>query len=160
MVGVGALIVWALVVVIRSWWSPDVSPYDRRYIRLWAILGACGVPIGFGLVLVSDHENQGSLAMFGNSPIDPGLAIALAIGTAVLFAASAIIYHRTVDDHEERAYLWGSTIAYYFILTAFPVAWLLARGGLIEKLGIGSAIAILMMSLVVQTAVWLRFKFR
>ena len=158
----GVTCAWALRTVYRAWQTPDLSPFDRRYIRMWAIIAALGVPLGIGVSLgidLGDPLTSGS-ALFSNSPIDPTIAIILVIASTVALAAAAVLYHRTIDDHEERAYLWGSTIAFYFVALAFPVAWLLARGGLLTPLGIGQAMIILFISFVIQAAVWLWFKFR
>ena len=159
---VGALLVWALRTVVRPWQTPEVSAFDRRYFRMWMIIGALGVPVGIGLALGTDLSDplRAGDAIISNSPIDPALAIVLAVVGTLALAASAVLYHRTIDDHEERAYLWGSTIAFYFIAIAFPLAWLLARGGLLDPLGIGQAIIIVLVSFVIQAAVWLWFKFR
>lgn len=158
--GCGA--VWAMVAIARSVRNDVISGFDKRYYRMWGILLALSAPIGIGLAIASDDSKQlaaGPL-MLSNGAIDPTVAIAIAFIGTLLLAASAVIYHRTIDDHEERAYLWGSTIAFYFMAIAFPMAWLLARGGLIDALGIGTAMLILLVSFVIQGAVWLWFKFR
>lgn len=162
MLGTAIAAAWAMRTVIRSRPATALSRFDRRYYRMWYVLGALGVPLGIGLALAADPKD--SLApgfwIFSNSVISPAVAIGLALFTAISLSASAVVYHRTIDDHEERAYLWGSTIAFYFLAIAFPIFWLLVRGGVIEPLGIGTAMIILLTSFVAQTAVWLWFKFR
>lgn len=160
MVGIVIVIARALRTVIRSWRSPDVSPFDRRYYRMWGVVGALGFASGVGFWVFSDKPHQSGMSLFSNSPIEPGFAIAFAVVGAILLVASTAIYLRTIDDHEERAYLWGSTIAFHFLAIAFPVAWLLSRGGLLAPLDIAQAMIIVLISFAMQAAVWLWFKFR
>lgn len=152
-------LLWQLV---RSWKKSGMSAYDRRYFRMWAIVLALGAPIGVGFAMMEDFADPASWGdqVISNGPIAPGLAIGFAAFAIILFAVATVLYHRTIDDHEERAYLWASTLSFYFIAAALPVAWLLARGGLIEPIGAATAFIILFLSILIQTLAWMWFKFR
>jgi len=161
MIGFAALVGWVLATLIRSLRPQSMSGFDRRYWRMWAVIVGLSIPIGIGFVMlgVSDRANGISLVL-SNSPIAPLTAILGSLALGVLLIASAVIYHRTIDDHEERAYLWGSTIAFYFLALAFPLHWLLARGGIVPVLTIGVALLLILLSCIVQAIAWALLKFR
>ena len=92
--------------------------------------------------------------------MSPAIAIFLAVLITVVVIVAIALYHRAVDDHEERAYLWGSQFAYYFLILAFPAWWLLERGGIVAPLGTGVAFIAILISFLVQGAVWAWLKFR
>lgn len=147
---------WLLV---RSWRSPPQSPYERRYRRMWMIIAALGVPFGFLLAMMVD-SGPAAAEILSNSPITPFAAIACAAGILIVTIVSMLLYHRVVDDHEERALLWANSGAYYALTVALPAAWLLARGGILPPVGMGTAVLLLLGSFVVQYAVWLWLKYR
>ena len=159
--GLASLVGWVLATLIRSLRHQSMSGFDRRYWKMWAVIVGLSIPIGIGFVMlgVSDQANGISLVL-SNSPIAPLTAILGSLAMGILLIASAVIYHRTIDDHEERAYLWGSTIAFYFLALAFPLHWLLARGGIVPVLTIGVALLLILLSTIVQAIVWALFKFR
>lgn len=153
-----AALLWQL---LKAWRSPQMSAFDRRYYRMWLVVLAAGLPIGLGLAYLGERGSDGTgLSLFSTGPIDPTLSLLFSLFAVLLLAAASVLYHRTIDDHEERAYLWGSTLAFYFIAAALPVAWLLARGGWIAPVGIGAAFVILLLSFVIQSLAWLWFKYR
>jgi hypothetical protein len=143
----------------RSWHSPSQSRYERRYRRMWLILIALGVPFGFLLGMTVD-SGPAAAEIVSNNPISPIAAIACAAGILIVTVVSMLLYHRVVDDHEERALLWANSGAYYALSVALPAAWLLARGGIIPPVGIGTAVLLLLGSFLVQTIVWLWLKYR
>ena len=93
-------------------------------------------------------------------PVRLAIAVLLAILVTGTFAASVWLYHRAIDDHEERAYLWGSQVAYYFLILALPAWWLLERGGIVPAITTGVAFLAILVSFLVQGAVWAWLKFR
>ena len=139
-----------------------MTSFDRRYWRMMMIIGVIGGMIGIGLVSVGLIGTSMSLTdlMSGNFTIGPVAAVAITVVLAVLLTVAFWLYHRAIDDHEERAYLWGSQVAYYFVAIAVPAWWLLSRGGLLAPLDFTAAIGIVLFSFLVQAAVWAWFKFR
>ncbi|MCY7280759.1 MAG: hypothetical protein LH610_07675 [Sphingomonas bacterium] len=156
-----ALVGWVLTTLIRSLRHQSMSGFDRRYWKMWAAIVGLSFPIGIGIaVLGLSNQANGMSLVLSNSPIAPVTAILGSLATGILLIAAAVIYHRTIDDHEERAYLWGSTIAYYFLVLAFPLHWLLARGGIVPALTIGVALLLVLLSTIVQAIAWALLKFR
>ena len=160
-IGTTALVAWVLAKLVRSVRHQAMSGYDRRYWKMWVVVFGLSVPLGIVLaVLGLSDQGDGFSLVLSNDPIGPLAAILASLALVLMLAIAAIYYHRAVDDHEERAYLWGSTIGYYFLVLMFPLHWLLARGGLIPSLTIGIALLIILFSCVVQALVWALFKFR
>jgi hypothetical protein len=159
--GFGAAVGWLLATLIRSLRAQEMSGFDRRYWKMWGVVMLLSMPVGIGLALFGLSGEAGDLSLvLSNSPIAPLTAAVTAAVVTVLLTLAAIHYHRTIDDHEERAYLWGSTIAYYFLILAFPLHWLLARGGIVPALTIGIAMLLVLVSCILQAIVWALFKFR
>ena len=152
---------WALISLVRSTHPERMSNFDRRYRKMWLWVLVLGIPAGMALGAFgfSDQSAGFSLAL-SNSPIAPLTAILVSLGAGVALIASLVVYFRAIDDHEERAYLWGSNVAFHFVAIAFPLYWLLARGGLVPALTIGIALFIILVSCIVQGIVWALFKFR
>lgn len=152
---VGLLAAWRLVAPPAT-----ASSYERRYWNVWFGIGALGIPVGLIGGAVLAHENARFIDLFSNPSLSSGSAILLAALFTVVGVAAIALYHRAVDDHEERAYLWGSQFAYYFLLVAFPAWWLLERGGVVAPMGIGIAFIAVLISVLIQAAVWAWLKFR
>lgn len=161
MVGLVALFGWLVTKLIRSIRPETMSYFDRRYWKMWAIVVGLSIPIGVMVAVIglSKKEDPFSMAL-SNSPIAPLTAIVGAVVLVTILIASVVIYFRAIDDHEERAYLWGSNVAFHFLALAFPLHWLLARGGLVPALTIGTALLLVLASCVLQAIVWALFKFR
>lgn len=155
-----AVLALMLVRLIGTWKSPGLSAFDKRYYRMWGLVVALCLPIGVGLTMLDGPPDDSMSSLFSNGAIDPSAALAFCAVALPLFIFASVLYHLTIDDHEERAYLWGSTVAFYFVAAALPTAWVLGRGGWIEPLGAGLAFAILFASFLIQSLVWLWFKFR
>ncbi len=139
-----------------------MTNFDRRYWKMWLAVALLGIPIGIGLVLIGviniDARDLTQLFSFGMiGPVSASIATIALVATLGL---AAFLYHRAIDDHEERAYLWGSQVAYYFVSLAIPAWWLLSRGGLVPPLDFAAAFSIVLISFVIQAAVWAWFKFR
>lgn len=153
-----ALFGWACWSLSAHWRGPGRSAYEKRYNKMMLLLFSAGLPIGL-LIGLAGH-GQADKSIFSSGPLDPMLAGIAALGTVVILAATLVIYHRSIDDHEQQAYLWANSFAFYFLALTFPAAWLLGRGGLIAPLGFGSAMLILLAAFVVNFAVWAWLKFR
>ncbi len=150
---------WRLTAI---WRRPGRSAFEQRYTRMWLVVIALGLPGGLALGYLGDSGSGGSdtAGIFSNEPIAPWLALVAAAVLGIGLILATILYHRTVDEVEERAYLWGSSVAFHFLVTAVPVAWLLARGGWIAPLGTAAIGIILLVSVTLQAAVFLWLKYR
>ena len=161
MIGLVVASGWVLLSLFRSIQSAGMSRFDRRYWKMWLVIFALSMPIGAAVaVLGLSDQRDGLTLILSNAPIAPLAAILVSVAMTMLLVMAAVIYHRTIDDHEEHAYLWGSTIGYYFLVLAFPLHWLLARGGLVPQITIGIALLIILASCVVQAIAWAMLKFR
>jgi preprotein translocase subunit SecY len=154
-IGGAALSLWIGWQLSAYWRRPGQSRYERRYTRMIAMLVLLGLPIGMLLRLTTPTAD-----FFSNAPLAPAVAAASALLLVVLLATTLVLYHRAIDDHEQQAYLWANSLAFYFLVLALPSAWLLARGGWIDPLGIGSALIILVAAMVINAVVWSWLKFR
>jgi len=162
MLGLAALLSWFIAGLVRAVRRQQMSGFDRRYWRMWIVLVALGLPLGIavGILGTGDDQQNPLSSMFSNSAISPLVAGLLGAAFVLLMVLAAVYYHRTIDDHEERAYLWGSTIAFYFLALAFPLHWLLARGDIVPVLTIGVALLLILLSCIVQAIAWALLKFR
>lgn len=156
-ISVLAFLSWQLS---AHWRRPGRSSFDRRYTRMWVILLGLALPVGLFLGAISDRPGAGAGELFSNGPIDAGLALIAAGLLLVVFVVTMVLYHRTIDDHEERAYLWASTGGFYFLAAVLPTVWLLERGGLAGPFELGAAMLLLLASIAVQCLIWAWLKFR
>ena len=165
-VGVGAVITIGVVLLIRavlkSGLFTGMNRFDTRYWKMWLWIALLGIPLGFGMVFLGIFDTPaGDLdRLFGTGAIGPATATASTAAFVALMGVAVWLYHRAIDDHEERAYLWGSQFAYYFVSLAIPAWWLLSRGSVVAPLDFAVAISIILISFVIQGAVWAWFKFR
>lgn len=161
MVGLVAVVGWVLATLVRSFRPQTMSGFDRRYWKMWGVMVLLGMPLGVAMAVFGlDDPGGGFSMMISNAPIAPLTAVLVSLVVSALLIAALVIYFRTIDDHEERAYLWGSNIAFHFLALAFPLYWLLARGGLVSQITIGIALLIILLSCIIQAIVWALFKFR
>ena len=155
----------AAFVLLKAAWRLTVPPqsasgYEKRYWRMWMVVTALGIPVGAALAFSTRSDDLASLNPFRTEPIAAPIAILLAVLATGFFAAAVALYHRTIDDHEERAYLWGSQLAYYFLVLALPAWWLLERGGIVGPVTATVALIAILISFLVQAIVWAWLKFR
>ena len=148
-------VAWGLAVPPKT-----ASGYERRYWKMWMLVTALGMPVGAALAISTRTEGLDSINPFASTPISEPVALMLAALLTAFFDIALVLYHRAIDDHEERAYLWGSQLAYYFLVVAFPAWWLLERGGIVAPITTGTAFIAILLSFVVQGGVWAWLKYR
>ncbi len=134
-----------------------LTPRRRIYWAAIALSAGLGAVMG-ALIGHGEAVQPGDVQDFiGNSPLPARIA---AIATALWLVANIVglaMYHRAVDDHEERAWLWAGLAGWYAFIIPTPAWWLLARGGLARPVDMA---AIFFVSLFVNMAVWLWLKYR
>ena len=156
---IGALLLaWASWRLSAHWRRPGRSDYERRYSKMMLLMFSAALPVGLLIGMAGDGQPGDSL--LSNGPLDPTLATLAAIGLVVTLGATLLLYHRSIDDHEQQAYLWANSLAFYFLALALPAVWLLARGGVIGPIGIGTAMLMLLAAFVINFTVWAWLKFR
>lgn len=140
--------------------KPARRPMSPRRKRYWIALGLAGLfggVLGGWMQIAQGDPKTVGLALLGNSPLPPSFAIGASIIWVVGMVVSLVLYHRAVDDHEERAYLWAGTAAWYTLTLAAPTWWVLARANLAPP---ADAMLLFFGALVVNGVVWLWLKYR
>ena len=133
-----------------------MSPRRKRY---WIALGLAGVfggVLGAWMQIAQGSASTMDFAMLSNASLPPNFAIGASIIWVVGMIVSLTLYHRSVDDHEERAYLWAGTAAWYTITLAAPTWWVLHRASLAPAPDLMLVFAV---SLVVNLLVWIWLKY-
>ena len=166
MIVVAAAATVGLVQLLRALFKggmfDGMTSFNRRYWKMMLGIGLIGAVIGMALVsigLLGGGVSPMEL-LTGGFSIGPTASVIVTAVLAILLSLAFWLYHRAIDDHEERAYLWGSQVAYYFVMLAIPGWWLLSRGGVLAPLDFGAAISVVLASFLIQFAVWAWFKFR
>lgn len=124
--------------------SEPIGPRDLRTQRL--IWGSVGLGIVLAIVMLVGGGADPD-AVFSNSRLPTGVVAILVVGWLATLALS-VVWHRTIDEHEEAAYNFGGMLSLYLYLTVTVLWWLLWRGGFAPQV---DAMAIL----VAVTFVWL-----
>jgi hypothetical protein len=129
----------------------------RRY---WAILGGCGLiggVLGFTMGQ-GTSKSDGSLTSFlTNDAIATTPAMIFAIAWGIAIPIMMWFFHRTIDEVQERAYLWCGMIGWYAVTTITPIWWILGRAKLLPP---ADAMIILLISMVVSSIGYLIAKYR
>ncbi len=133
-----------------------LSPRRRRYWLSLGIAAAIGLMFGFGAGYTSDAPDLWS-ELTSAGPLESIVALVMSLVWLAGMTISLWVYHRAIDDHEERAILWASTASWYFLMFAGPVWWLLGRASLLPPV---NGIVLLFAALVLNALVWLWLKFR
>ena len=153
--------IWAIVTAWRLFApAKSASAYEKRYWNVWLVIVGISAPVGAICAMLFLRSGVAPSAVFTNAPIPPAIATVLAVLVTAVCIVAVALYHRAIDDHEERAYLWGSQLAYYFLIVLFPAWWLLERGGIVGALTTGTAFVAVLLSFVVQAGVWAWLKYR
>lgn len=151
--GALALAVYARrhAVLWRQW-----SPRKRSY---WLTLGFCALIGGIvgGWMVMDQPDGSGMAGMFSGGALSRNFAIGASLLWAGGLAIAMIFYHRTIDDHEERAWLWACVAGWYAFIFPAPVWWVLHRADLAPP---ADAMLLFCLSLIVNAVVWLWLKFR
>lgn len=134
-----------------------MSPRRKRYWTALGIAGAFGGVLGAWMQMAQSDGPAIGLALLSNSALPVNFAIGSSIAWVVGMTISLILYHRSVDDHEERAYLWAGTAAWYTLTLAAPTWWVLHRASLAPA---PDVMLLFLGALAVNAAVWLWLKYR
>lgn len=154
-VGFGTIALVAYVRRYRSTWQ-SLSPRKQRY---WLALGLCAVIGGVigGWLTIDQPTERGFTEMLASGSLSPGFAVSASLLWTAGLAVGMVLYHRAIDDHEERAWLWASTAGWYTFIFPAPVWWVLHRAGMAPP---ADTMILFIFSLVVNAIVYLWLKFR
>ncbi len=133
-----------------------LSPRQKRYrfsLGFAAVIGAIA-----GVWLSADQPaDRGAFEMAFTGSLSTGFAIGASLIWVVGLLISLAVYHRAIDDHEERAWLWAGLAGWYAFVFPAPVWWVLHRASLTPPV---DAMQLFVFSMLVNAVVWLWLKFR
>ena len=148
--GLMALYLWRFGTFWKSW-------SKRKKLYAASLILACALGFFFSMALLIDRTSGADSSLFGSGAIDPGIAITLSAAWIGGMALSVLMYHRSVDDHEKQAYLWGALAGFYAVVFPAPAWWLLERGGLAPPVD-GMILFLLALSANAIVYFWLKFR--
>lgn len=134
-----------------------MSPRRKRYLASIVLAGLIGAILGVWMAIAGPADDAAGLTLVSNSPLTANFAIGASILWVVGMAVCMVIYHRAIDDHEERAWLWGCVCGWYFFMFAAPVWWMLHRASLASP---PDTMLLFIGTLIVNGVVWLWLKYR
>lgn len=146
-----------------------MAAYLRRFGTFWqgwsrrkrlytgSLIGSALLGLITSWLIRSGQRDLGADPFFSNSPLTPGIAVILALLWAIGISVAVTVYQRTVDDHEKQAYLWAGLAGYYAFVIPAPAWWVLSRASLLPPV---DAMALFMLTILVNAAVYLWMKFR
>jgi hypothetical protein len=138
-VGLGLPILGCLALVwglfrLRLWERAEdpVAPKQKRARGL--ILASLAIGMVLGVVLVwPTFSGGGPLILFSDAPL-PAASVAIFLAVwLVLTPLLTWIWWRAIDEHEARAYEFGSLVAIHVYLFAAPAWWFGWRGGFLPE---------------------------
>ena len=138
-----------------------MSPRRKRYWKSYLISVIFGIAMVGAIImgkLPKDTIRPTIDATVGNAPValDPVWSIVVVILAVIGCLITGIIYHRNVDEQEERAVLWGGLIGWYATMM-FGVSWdILWAGGVMAR---PDAVVVVMIGTIIGLAVMLWKKF-
>lgn len=133
-----------------------MSPRRKKY---WLALVAAGVIGGIiGSWIVADQPaGRNAIEIASSGALSENFAIGASLFWTLGLALCMTLYHRAIDDHEERAWLWAGLAGWYAFIFPAPVWWVLHRAELTPPV---DAMLLFILSMVVNAVVYLWLKFR
>lgn len=133
-----------------------LSPRQRRYRFALGFAAVVGGIVG-GWMVADQPVGRNGLEMAVSGSLSANFAIGAALLWVVGLAISMTIYHRAIDDHEERAWLWAGLVGWYAFIVPAPVWWVLHRADLAPP---ADTMLLFAFSMTINAIVWLWLKFR
>lgn len=134
-----------------------MSPRRKLYLAAIGLAVVTGALLGLWRRAVSPDAPNTALLLVTNAALTPSFAIGASLLWTIGMAICLLLFHRAVDDHEERAMLWAGLAAWYAFAFTAPVWWVLHRASLVVA---PDVMLILLVALAVNAIVWLWLKFR
>src|SRR3546814_3475239 len=95
-------------------------------------------------------DRHGLLDAAAITAFSPGFAGGASLLWLVGLSIGSLFYHRSIDDHEEHAWLWAGLAGWYAFALAAPVWWVLHRADLAPP---ADAMMLFLLSLIVNAVV-------
>lgn len=151
-IGMAALSLY--IRLVGAFWT-DWSARKRRY---WTSFGVAALVGGAGAIWVMlAQQNQSPIGQLLNGRLPATTAIGATLLWIGGLSAAMTLYHRSIDDHEERAWIWAGLAGWYAFVLPAPAWWMLHRAALVPPV---DAMLLFLASLFVNTMVYLWLKFR
>lgn len=134
------------------------SGWSARKRRYWASMGLASLigAAGAYWTLIPQSSGSGPIQLI-SGPLPRNVAIGTATLWVVGLAFAMMLYHRAIDDHEKRAWLWAGLAGWYAFVFPIPAWWLLHRAALVPPV---DAMLLFILSLIVNSIVYVWLKFR
>lgn len=132
------------------------SPRQLRYRFSLGFAAIVGGIVG-GWMVADQPAGRDGFEMAFSGSLSASFAIGAALFWVLGLAISMTIYHRTIDDHEERAWLWAGLAGWYAFIVPAPVWWVLHRAAMAPPV---DAMLLFLLSMAVNAIVWLWLKYR
>ena len=129
----------------------------RKRLYTASIAGSVLLGLLTAILLRSGQSDVTADPFFSNSALSPQIEILLALLWGAGISIAVFIYQRTIDDHEERAYLWAGLAGYYAFVIPAPMWWVLARADLAPPV---DAMLLFGLTIITNALVYLWLKFR
>jgi hypothetical protein len=154
---IGGAAAWGLI-RLKPWPRSDepVSPATKKANNLLLLSGLLGGVLGAAMSLSMISVDE-PLALFSNSPMPRAVVIPSLAVWLLIVPVISWLWHRNVDEHEERSYQFGGLAALYLYTFVTPAWWLAARGGLMPA---PDAMAIFTAVMLVWGVVWFWRRYR
>ena len=150
---IGGAALWGLM-RLKPWAGP-ISPTTRKTNILFYVSGLVSVPGALAL-FYGAFSRENPRAFFSNSPISVGIAV-VAITSWLLSLAIAWWWYYSADEHERKAYDFGSLFGHGLFITVTPAWWVAARAGLLPA---PDAMALWCVTMAVITVGWFWHRYR
>ena len=140
----------------RSRWPSMRAAIDRHGKACRLAGGTIGCIVG-GWLVADQPINRGVAEMRARGTLSPGFAVGASLLWIGGLAVGMVLYHRAIDDHEERAWLWACVAGWYAFIFPAPAWWALHRAGMAPPV---DAMLLFLLSLIANAIVWMWLKFR
>src|SRR3546814_12235075 len=76
--------------------------------------------MGGGWLVADQPTGRGFTETLASGALSPGFAVGASLLWTAGLAIGMVLYHRSIDDHEERAWLWACVAGWYALLFPAP----------------------------------------
>ncbi len=112
--------------------SNGESRVKFRNKRWWVSMAGC---VLLAIIGLKGLEYAYGMRVGAPGKLDPQFAIAVSILMSFVVMVTGLVYHRIIDEQEERAALWGMTLGFYATTIGGFIWWFLARADMVSPFG-------------------------
>lgn len=119
---------WLFRLLRRAPTAPREAAGVTRARRMLVIAGAIGGVLGLLFAMGGTGDPGFPVS---DAPISPLIALATLAIIGIAVPAVTLVWHRSVDEHEEQVYRFSALIAIYTYFWVSLMWWIAARGGFV-----------------------------